>query len=323
VIRARRRLTLAGSSVLLVAILATGLAAPVGAATADTLGSELMRLTNLDRTALGQPALAVDSTLVGFAQGLAWTCPGTTMVLAGRSVDMARRDYFSHSIKSCLKSDGTTYGSLDVMSVAFHYATPRGENIAWNRGYSISDTASYGTGCPLGAVGTDPTSGCAGATSTILSVAIAQRGFMNSSGHRSNLLADYDRFGCAAAVAADTGVYYTCVFSLGGPTSVVTDAVLPRVTSETGNGHAYPRSHVRGFSATFSDNDGLRAGSVYLDGVRIKSWAFDGSIRSYRAYVSISAGRMRSGYHTLIWHSVDNAGHVSTYADGKVRFRAY
>ena len=108
VIPVRRRLTLVGTSALLVVLLATGLAGPVGAASADTLGNELMRLTNLDRTALGKSAALADRrTLVAFAQGLAWTCPGTTMVLAGRSVDMARRDYFSHSIKSCLKPDGT------------------------------------------------------------------------------------------------------------------------------------------------------------------------------------------------------------------------
>ena len=87
-----------------VALLATGLAGPAGAGTGDTLGSELMRLTNLDRTALGKSALAEDPTLVAFAQGKAWTCPGTTMVLAGRSSDMARRDYFSHSVKSCAEA---------------------------------------------------------------------------------------------------------------------------------------------------------------------------------------------------------------------------
>jgi len=322
VIPVRRRLTLVGTSAMLVVLLATGLAGPVGAASADTLGSELMRLTNLDRAALGKSGLSIDSTLVGFAQGLAWTCPGTTMVLAGRSVDMARRDYFSHSIKSCLKPDGTTYGSLDVMAVAFHYSTTRGENIAWNKGYSTSTTVGYGTGCALGVSGTNP-SGCKGSTSTVQSVAIAQRGFMNSSGHRSNLLSDYDRFGCAAAIASDTSVYYTCVFSRGGPSSVVSDAVLPRVTSETGQGGSYPRGHARTFYATLSDNVGLRSGNVYLDGVRVKTWTFDGSVRSIRVSIGISATRMRSGYHTLVWHSVDTAGHVSTYNDGKVRFRAY
>ncbi len=323
-IHPRRRLTLVGPSVLLVALLATGLAGPAGAATGDTLGSQLMRLTNLDRTARGMAALAEDPTLVAFAQGKAWTCPGTTMVLAGRSSDMARRDYFSHSVKSCLKSSGGTYSSLDVMLISFHYATTRGENIAWNKGYSTTSTVTYGTGCALGAGGTNPSSGCKGSEpGVIYSVAIAQRGFMNSSGHRANLLGDYDRFGCASAIASDHGVYYTCVFSKGGPAVAVTDAVLPRVTSETGKGATFPRGRAHTFYATLSDNAGLRSGYVSLDGVRLKSWSFAGTVRSARVWVRVSASRMKSGYHTLIWHSGDTSGLASTYQDGRVRIRAH
>ena len=124
-------------------------------------------------------------------------------------------------------------------------------------------------------------------------MAIAQRGFMNSSGHRSNLLSDYDRFGCAAAIASDSSVYYTCVFSRGGPSSVVSDAVLPRVTGESGRGGSFARGHARTFYANLSDNVGLRSGNVYLDGVRLRTWMFDGSPRSVRVSIAISASRLR------------------------------
>ena len=108
-----------------------------------------MRLTNLDRKALGKAALAIDPTLVSYARGMAWTCPNSTLVLGGRSVDMARRDYFSHAVKSCRKSDGSLYSSLDIMKLRFGYATTRGENIAWNKGYSTTTSVRYGTGCPM------------------------------------------------------------------------------------------------------------------------------------------------------------------------------
>ena len=323
-IHPRRRLSLVGSSVLvLAALLSSALATSTSATvTTDTLGDELIRLTNLDRVALGRSALEVDPTLVSFAHGMAWTCPNTTMVLGGRSVDMARRQYFSHSVKRCVKSDGSLYSSLDVMRIRFHYDTTRGENIAWNRGYSTTTSATYGIGCPTGTKGVGPTSNCKGSTTTRTSVAVAQRGFMNSAGHRANILGSYDRYGCASGVASDGGVYYTCVFSRGGPAVAVTDAVLPRVSSETGRSGIFSRGVAHRFYATLSDNVGLRSGFVSLDGVRLKSWTFDGTIRSARVSVRVSGARMKYGYHTLVWHSRDTSGLVSTRLDGKVRFQA-
>ncbi len=85
---------------------------------------------------------------------------------------------------------------------------------------------------------------------------------MNSAGHRANILGSYDRYGCASGVASDGGVYYTCVFSRGGPALAVTDAVLPRVGSETGKGGVFTRGRAHTFYATLSDNVGLRSGSV-------------------------------------------------------------
>lgn len=319
----RRLAALTSAGLLLMSLATAALAAPVSATTsADTLGDDIMRLTNLDRQALGKPKMAIDTTLVAYARGMAWTCPNTTLVLGGRSVDMARRDYFSHTVKSCRKSDGSLYSSLDIMKLRFGFATTRGENIAWNKGYSTTTSVTYSTGCPYGTSGITA-KGCVGSTTTNPSVGVAQRGWMNSTGHRSNILGGWDRFGCASGTASDGGIYYTCLFSVGGPVKPVTDAVLPRVTNETGKSGNYPRGYARNFYATISDNVGLRSASVYLDGVRIKSWTFDGTTKSARLVVKISASRMRYGYHTLVWRVHDTSSLGSVYSDGKVRYHCY
>ncbi len=219
-----RRAWPAGLAALL--LLATMAAPPAGALAdpVDPLGDELMRVTNLDRTALGKAALAIDPQLAGFARDLSFACPTNAgMVLHGRSQDMADRDYFSHSIVGCLRADGSTMSALDVMYQVLDYRTSRGENIAWNMGYATTG-ASYAYGCPLGgASGPD----CAGTTTTPKTVEVAQRGFMQSSGHRNNILGGFDRFGCGSAVASDGGRYYTCVFSLGGPAPAPTPTPTP------------------------------------------------------------------------------------------------
>jgi uncharacterized protein YkwD len=183
--------------------------AAVRADPVDPMGDELMRLTNVDRGALGKPALAIDATLSAFARDLSYACPtNPSLVLRGRAQDMADRAYFDHAVPGCLKADGTTMNVLDVMGQVLGYRTTRGENIAWNT-YGTG-AASYGYGCALDGTG------CAGTTPTTKTVEVAQRGFMQSSGHRTNILAGYDRFGCGSALAADGGRYYACVFSLGG-----------------------------------------------------------------------------------------------------------
>jgi hypothetical protein len=194
----------------------------VGATAADPLGDELMRLTNLDRTALGKAALVVDPTLASFARDLSFACPTkSSLLLRGRSQDMVDRDYFSHSIVGCLKSDGTTMSALDVMSSVLKYNTYRGENIAWNSYPTTIATYSYG--CAIDGTG------CKGTTAAPATVAAAQQGFMRSSGHRANILGSYDRFGCGSAVTATGRRYYTCLFSLGGP-PLATPAPTPTPT---------------------------------------------------------------------------------------------
>lgn len=380
----RRRL----ASLLVALVALAGLAvtgATVNATTSDPLGADLMRLTNLDRQALGVSALGIDPVLAGFAHDTAWTCPtNTSMTVHGRASDMATRAYLSHYIKGCKKSDGTEYSSLDIVYVRFGYNTTRGENIAVNSYSDMSwwttGSVTYDTGCALGTSswsGGD-VAGCPGANTTVIpSVAYAERSFMNSSGHRANILGLYDRFGCGGAVAS-TSVYYSCVFSLGGPnplptptptatpaptaaptpspsptptsttdpspspttdpsaspspspspssatdpvvTTVLADTTRPRVTKETGKWATLARWSGHRFYATASDNNWVRAARVYLDGRRVKTWAWTTHAGSHRLSVWISGWRMSHGWHSLEWKVRDGAGNVSTYADGKVRF---
>jgi hypothetical protein len=286
-----------------------------------------MRLTNLDRTALGRPALAVDPTLVALARDAAFSCPSNSAAtIHGRALDMAERDYFSHSIEGCRKSDGTEYGALDILYLTYHYNTYRGENIAWNN-YPKDGAITYDPGCAAGT-----TSGCPGdETSTLPTVAAAQWAFMNSSGHRANLLGDYDRFGCGSGVGATGKVFYACLFSKGGPVSAPTgtttgtttptgDTTRPRVTNETGRNATYRRGYTRTFSATLSDNVRVKAITVWYDGRRIGSWTYSTAVTSVRRSIRISSTRLTRGRHTLVWKVRDAAGNVSTYTDGKVTF---
>jgi hypothetical protein len=211
-LRSRRLVALAIAAI---AILATAGTVPsgAGAASMDPHGDELMRLTNLDRSALGKPPLVIDPTLASFARDLAWTCPtNSALLLRGRASDMADRSYFSHSILGCVGTGGTDMSVLDVMSQMLGYQTMRAENIHMNT-YG-TETATYAYGCAI-----DGTS-CVGTTTTPRTVEVAERGFMQSSGHRASILNSYDRFGCGSELAENGRRYFACVFSLGGPVAL-------------------------------------------------------------------------------------------------------
>src|SRR5204862_1677118 len=128
-------------------------------------------------------------------------------------------------------------------------------------GYSSSTSETYVIGCAVDAP-LDASDCGHGSTSTTQPVAHAERMFIRSSGHRSNILGDYDRFGCGSGSASDGTTYFACLFSKGGASSTPTDYVLPRVTNETGKGATYGYGFTRRFYATLSDSGGLRVGSV-------------------------------------------------------------
>ncbi|HYN47252.1 MAG TPA: SH3 domain-containing protein, partial [Candidatus Nanopelagicales bacterium] len=192
-------------------------------ATTDPLGAELMRLVNLDRAALGRPALLVDPGLVAIARDAPFTCPTDPgLALRGRAADMAARSYFGHYVLGCLKAGATTpYPSLDIVRSIFGYTQARSEILHWNT-LGVSRLA-YQLGC-------DITGGsCAGGTtSTPQTVAMAQRSFMSSTPHRTSELAAYQRFGCGSATTpGTTKTYFACLFADGGPALAPIPAPAP------------------------------------------------------------------------------------------------
>lgn len=187
-------------------------AAAAAAGTADAYGAELMRLINLDRTALGLPAYPVDAGLVAVARNAPFTCPtDPTLVLRGRAADMADRSYFGHTVAGCyLAGTATPYPVLTIVRTVFGYSLARSEILHWNS-YGSAPT-TYALGCDI-----DGTGCTGGTTTTPYTVALAQRSFMSSSPHRTSELASYQRFGCGSAtVPGTTRTYFACLFSDSG-----------------------------------------------------------------------------------------------------------
>ena len=310
-----------------IAILATLVAAPgrAGATSVDPYGDELMRLTNLDRAALGKATLAIDPILASFARDLTWTCPTNgSLVFRGRAADMAERSYFSHYVGGCLTTGGVDMSALDVMGQVLGYLTTRGENIAWNT-YPTAD-ATYAYGCAIDGTG------CSGTTTTPTTVEVAERGFMQSSGHRANILGAYDRFGCGSSLALSGRRYYACVFSLGGPAAtptptpdpaptpgptptpdplpqpaVVPDTSAPVFVKLSGTSTVRAGSSRR-IGTTVTDDVALARLAVKVDGRRLRVWT-PGGIRAERS-VLVSASRLGVGRHLVRWRATDQAGNV-------------
>jgi hypothetical protein len=288
----------------LVAVLAVGAslatATPSRAAAADPEGAELMRLTNLDRVALGRPALTVDTTLAVLARDLPFTCPSSGATIRGRARDMSDRDYFAHDIKGCTKSNGTAFGGLDEMLV-LGYVTTRGENIAWND-YPASG-ASYTPGCDANGAN------CTGApTSTLWTVAIAQTGFMGSAGHRANILASYDRFGCGHAFTTAGGHYYACLFSRGG-SSKATDVTRP-VFERLAGTSTLTAGHGRIVGAGVRDDTALASLRVTVDGRLLRTWTLYGTTAARSA--TVPARWLSVGRHRIRWIVRDRTGNSSS-----------
>jgi len=281
-----------------------GSARAASASVSSAAGTEIMRLTNLDRTAEGLPALAADPTLVAFATDRAFRCP-SGLEPAGRSLDMALRDYLDHVIPGCSVPGGAGV-TLIALLPGLGYDTSRGENIAWNSGYGTAP-ATYAPGC-----GPDGT-GCRGVpTASIADVAAAERAFMSSSVHRANILGAYDRFGCGVARTGAGALYVTCLFSRGGPPLATAAAVVAAPAGPVFARVLYTpstvgRLHSHEFAVIVRSAAGLRSLTMAFDGRTLGRWTLTG--HSTGRYEIVPARLLSTGSHTIVWTLTDIAGH--------------
>ena len=141
-------------------------AIPASAAGFDAAAAEqqMANLINQDRAQNGLGPLTFSSKLSGIARGDNLSICGTTV--HGRSQDMVERNYFAHQVPPCGQY---VWPGLQAASISFNGA---GENIGWNN-YSPQST----------------------------SVDQANTSFMNSSGHRANILGTFNQVGIGAAMA--------------------------------------------------------------------------------------------------------------------------
>ena len=266
----------------------------------DFSAMQLMRLTNLDRAALGRPRLKVDQYLVSLARDLEFTCPSNGNVYRGRARDMAARDYMSHSIKNCRKSDGSAYTVQSILRRA-GYGTYSGENIGVNNWPDSGATYKYG----CSRYGTS----CRGSTKTTAPVGTVERMWMQSSGHRVNILnGNYDRFGCGAWDRSDGKKFFACIFVKGGPKPI--DGSSPSVASSDNTAQLRSNDDIT-VQGSFSDGFRLSDGWVRLDGVLKRGWSYDLNIKSATHTLTVDPSTLPRGTHYVTWGVRDVAGHVT------------
>ncbi len=276
------------------------------ASVSNAAGAEVMRLTNLDRTAEGLPALAEDPVLVALATDRPFRCP-SGMEPAGRSLDMALRGYLAHVISGCSVPGGTGVTLIDLLP-GLGYNTSRAENIAWNTGYGTGPV-TYAPGCDADG------SGCRGVpTGSIADVAAAERAFMASSDHRANILGGYDRFGCGVARTGAGALYVTCLFSRGGPAIATAAAVIgapagPVFAQVLYTPSSVARLHSHEFAVIVRSAAGLRSLTMSFDGRMLGRWTLTG--HSTGRYEIVPARLLSSGSHTIVWTLTDVAGRRS------------
>ncbi|MEA2647033.1 MAG: hypothetical protein QOE92_2116, partial [Chloroflexota bacterium] len=141
-------------------------AVPASAAGFDPSAAEqqMANLINQDRAQNGLGPLTFSARLSQVARGSDISMCGTTV--HGRSQDMAERNYFNHQVPPC---NQYVWSALSAAGISFNGA---GENIGWNN-YSPQTT----------------------------SVDRANTSFMNSSGHRANILGNFNQVGIGAYMA--------------------------------------------------------------------------------------------------------------------------
>jgi hypothetical protein len=265
----------------------------------DFASEELMRLTNLDRRAYGKSRLKVDQFLVSLARDRPFVCPSNGRTYLGRARDMAGRDYMSHTVKGCTTKSGSPYNIQRILA-KHGYSTYTGENIGVN---NWPDTgATYKFGC------SSTGSGCDGTTTSTAPVATVQKMWMRSSGHRYNIMARYDRFGCAAWDRSDGRKFFACIFARGGPKPI--DGTAPSIGSLSGD-DSLRRTDKATFSATFGDGFRLSDGAMQIDGTTKSGWSYDLNVTTNTRHYTVDAASLSTGTHTLTWRVRDVAGHVT------------
>ncbi len=274
------------------------------------LGEELMRLTNLDRKALGRRVLAPDPLLAAFAREKRVACPGKpSLVIAGRARDMAQRSYFSHNVKGCRTSGGAAVGFSQLLrKLGYRGWTLLTENIGWND--FPGATATYRIGCPRGRL-----TGCHGTTLTADPVAEMERIFMNSALHRAAVLnVRYDRFGCGAwHVNGGAKIYFSCIFSRGSNQTL--DRTGPVISGKTGVGTTIAQGGSFTFAATAKDaRMPIAEAWATIDGATKDSWAVDLASLTKTFSLPVLASSLTVGAHTLGWHVRDAGGNVRVAA---------
>ena len=290
------------------------------------LGEELMRLTNLDRVSLGKPALKADKFLIGLASDMATTCPSnSTLVVRGRSEDMLNRSYLSHAILSCKNADGSDCNAFSMADRLGYTAwSSMGENIG-STNWGV-DPATYTYGCDVTGAN------CKGTTAKVVPqvVSVLELGFMKSSGHRSNIMGAWTRFGCAAwtkpySTTSFSDKKFTCIFASGSslPASTL-DAAGPAFSSVMGNGLTYTAGTSVVFTAYATDAlSRLSDGNVTLDGTsnlttgattgrKLKMWAYDHTGLTASLSVGLNTTGLAAGAHTITWLVRDTAMNQSS-----------
>ena len=140
-------------AVIAVAILGT-LLLPVRSAAAEvTFNQRVFELVNKERSARGLGAMVVDSTLAATAEDAPYSGCGFTVY--GRAKDMGDRNYFSHTILGC-----ATQSVFNILTSTGLVYSGSGENVGWMNGT------------------TDP----------LVAAENLFSQWMNSSGHRDNIL---------------------------------------------------------------------------------------------------------------------------------------
>ena len=197
-----------GALILSLALVASVGAVPTARAAAgpaDAQATEMVRLINGVRAANNLPALNVDPALAGLARDAPIACPGdASKVVSGRAKDFATNGPPSHYLRLC-----PSVMFVSVLQSVYGYGS---------NGEIDLDNLNYGTGvCLLTYAGNKGT----WQTWTYYTNQAGILGWMNSPTHRNIIVGTYDRVGCGGWIGGDGTFYYDCLFSNGGPGSVV------------------------------------------------------------------------------------------------------